>query len=626
MKIWSQLGAIPKAIIIMLPLVGAYFYAKHEHPDLVGDLAARVFPAKQVAPSAQPLAANLPTGSTLPAGATNAPATPVANAEFPQLSALDLQPGCTNLPEVRWGGWFWNTHHGVLYANGGTQATKGSKMCLKGVNLKYVREDDTGKQNEGLTAFAEEYARGVEFPAKGFAIISLMGDGNGATYAGLNPVLTKLGPEYRAETIGFGGYSRGEDCIMGPPAWKADPQQARGGVCSGVLRDGDWNVGMKWLGDNGICNNPDEGTYDPDCMNWVAAADYLDAPKKYNAGYAEDRPVVQSGKKTGKIVHVAVNCTVTWTPGDKMVVDARGGLVKLASTAEYRYQMPMSIIVVRKWARDHRELVDNLLDAMLEANVEITKSDVALRRAAAISALVYHEQGVDARYEYDYFFGKSERDKQGNEVRVGGSSVINLADNCELFGLQSCAPGSQAIYRATYETFGAIAHQQYPKLVPVVPKYEEIADSSFIEDLVRKHGGVAAEKPDRPTFEAARPVTAIVSKRAWHINFATGQAAFSKGAEGQLQQLLRDLTIAGGLAVEVHGHTDNVGSAATNKALSERRAFAVKQWLESHDSAHFGKGHIRTFAHGDENPLEPNETEQGRAQNRRVEVILGTTG
>ena len=56
------------------------------------------------------------------------------------------------------------------------------------------------------------------------------------------------------------------------------------------------------------------------------------------------------------------------------------------------------------------------------------------------------------------------------------------------------------------------------------------------------------------------------------------------------------------------------------------RSFAVKQWLEKQAPVNFPKGRVRVHAKGQEDPVAPNSTPQGRAQNRRVEVVLGTTG
>ena len=58
--------------------------------------------------------------------------------------------------------------------------------------------------------------------------------------------------------------------------------------------------------------------------------------------------------------------------------------------------------------------------------------------------------------------------------------------------------------------------------------------------------------------------------------------------------------------------------------MSEARAFAVQQWLQKKFPINFPAGRVRVFAHGQQNPVAPNATPDGRARNRRVEVVLGT--
>lgn len=614
-------------IIGVLLLVGVALLAvKLFAPGLLDKIA----PAKPVAESTVPLKADLPQG---PAGGSELPppaaAASVSASDFPRITEADLDSyaKCQSGTEARWLHWFWMTHSGVILANEGKEASADSAMCRHGMNLKLQRQDDVVKQGEGLIAFASALKAAADRgernpnPSEGAHFVSLMGDGTAGILTEWNATLDKLGPGYRAKGFFSGGYSRGEDCLMAPPAWKENPQAARGGVCAAYLRDGDWNIGMKWLGDNGICNNPDETTYDPNCMNWVAATTYIDAANKYVAGYAEERPVVNKGKHTGEKRRIAVNCVATWTPGDNIVADQRGGLVKVASTKEYRFQMPMVVIGIDRWMTANQAVVEGFIEASLEGNQRIASDDREFRRAAALSAVVYNEPDTDAAYVYRYFKGATERDKTGLFVERGGSSVNNLGDNCQLFGLQSCAPGSTSIYKATYETFGRIVVQQYPKLVPRFMQYEEVVDTRYLEAVAARQGTVV--RADMPTF-TAEPIRQVLSRRSWNINFATGQAAFSNGARAQLDELFKDLVIAGETKIVLHGHTDSVGNPDANMTLSEARAFAVKRWLMAASPVHFPDRRVDVVAHGQTQPVEPNTTEAGRSKNRRVEVVLGT--
>ncbi|HSN87743.1 MAG TPA: OmpA family protein, partial [Thermoanaerobaculia bacterium] len=339
----------------------------------------------------------------------------------------------------------------------------------------------------------------------------------------------------------------------------------------------------------------------------------------------EDRPIVENGRRTGERKKVCVNGVVTWTPGDGIVAEKKGGLVSVVSTKEYASQMPNVVIGIDKWMKENRGTVEGMLQGFFEGADAVKSSPQALRKAAQISAEVYNESGADADYWEKYFDVVTERDKQGLRVELGGSSVNNLADNMVLFGL---TPGSANLFGATYSVFGDIVKQQYPDLVPTYYPTSEILDTSYVQALASRapQGTTQVAAAETPTFSSAAPVRNVVSRRAWNINFETGSANFTPETERQLDQLLRDLLVASSAAVEIHGHTDSVGNPQANMNLSEARAFAVKEWLERQNPANFPEGRLRVFAHGQENPVAPNSTDQGRARTRRVEIVIGTTG
>src|SRR5258708_1864319 len=111
----------------------------------------------------------------------------------------------------------------------------------------------------------------------------------------------------------------------------------------------------------------------------------------------------------------------------------------------------------------------------------------------------------------------------------------------------------------------------------------------------------------------------IVLNMPGNVTFRTGSAdlnaQFFKVLDGVAQVAKKyDKTI-----IEIAGHTDNVGGADFNRQLSQRRASAVAQYLQSRGVT---EPRIITAADVQDHPISSNSTEQGRAANRRVEVTL----
>jgi outer membrane protein OmpA-like peptidoglycan-associated protein len=69
--------------------------------------------------------------------------------------------------------------------------------------------------------------------------------------------------------------------------------------------------------------------------------------------------------------------------------------------------------------------------------------------------------------------------------------------------------------------------------------------------------------------------------------------------------------------VEISGHTDNVGNAKANKTLSEKRAEACRNYIVSKG---IDKKRLDAIGFGDEHPIAPNDTDEGRQKNRRIEA------
>jgi OOP family OmpA-OmpF porin len=102
------------------------------------------------------------------------------------------------------------------------------------------------------------------------------------------------------------------------------------------------------------------------------------------------------------------------------------------------------------------------------------------------------------------------------------------------------------------------------------------------------------------------------------ITFDTGSDVIRPESGPTLRKILGLLQENGSLRFEIQGHTDNQGGDKVNGPLSERRARAVKAWLVKEG---IEDGRLATKGLGATKPLKPNDTAEGRAENRRVEFV-----
>jgi outer membrane protein OmpA-like peptidoglycan-associated protein len=109
----------------------------------------------------------------------------------------------------------------------------------------------------------------------------------------------------------------------------------------------------------------------------------------------------------------------------------------------------------------------------------------------------------------------------------------------------------------------------------------------------------------------------VLGNLARTVYFNSGKDSFKAETYAILDKIVELLKGFPEEAFDIVGHTDSVGSEKLNQKLSEKRANAVKKYLESKLSNKF-----TATGKGEAEPIASNRTRSGRAQNRRVEITL----
>lgn len=122
-----------------------------------------------------------------------------------------------------------------------------------------------------------------------------------------------------------------------------------------------------------------------------------------------------------------------------------------------------------------------------------------------------------------------------------------------------------------------------------------------------------------PGAEVIREGEGIIVRFDSGILFDFNKTDLKDAAKTNIQSLASSLNQYPGTDVKVYGHTDNIGTAAVNQTVSEKRAAAVKTYAVSQGVP---ASRLVTAGKGFNEPIADNSTEAGRAANRRVEIVI----
>ena len=143
------------------------------------------------------------------------------------------------------------------------------------------------------------------------------------------------------------------------------------------------------------------------------------------------------------------------------------------------------------------------------------------------------------------------------------------------------------------------------------PPAPQLAAPGVVEPAV-----VAPEVLEEDVYENLKPGEEVKFN---HVLFEQGKYVLLEGSSAELDKLVRTMKKYPGLKIRIEGHTDNVGNPKLNHSLSFFRAKVVATYLQQQG---IDLSRVEVEGFGSSKPLADNDTEEGRAKNRRVQFVV----
>src|SRR6185503_18911644 len=291
--------------------------------------------------------------------------------------------------------------------------------------------------------------------------------------------------------------------------------------------------------------------------------------------------------KSGK-----VDAAVSWSPDVYVAARERQGGHILASTKEASNLIADIFVARGDFLQQHPEDARRFVAGWLKGVEMVQKSP---ERAAVL--LQKSLSGVNTL-----------EDAKGMLEDV---KLPDYSENRAFFNPQGSLVNYQSIYQTAQNIWRKIG-----KLSRVYPGYKTV-DTRFLEGVAEYFPRAEEAKPEFEFKTPPKPAAEPILVKTVSIFFPSGSSNLDENAKAVLDTQVVDLAATVGSAyMRISGNTDNVGSRDTNLRLSRARADAVTRFLVSKG---FDRNKFEVVGNGPDKPVASNDTDEGRAKNRRTD-------
>jgi len=294
-----------------------------------------------------------------------------------------------------------------------------------------------------------------------------------------------------------------------------------------------------------------------------------------------------------------VDVACLWEPDVTLALDSRPGAHRLFSTADATELVADVLLARVDFLEDSPELAEKVARVWFEGARRGKADRPAAARLIATAVPRFREElGVDKTL-----------------AALDWMEWTELDDNVRFFGLDGSRPAFDRVYNHADSIW-----INYPQ-AEIVDRFAPagLRDDRIVTRLWEAAGRPVAARKEKYQAEVALTGSPVFTKPI-SVNFKLASAKLDVAAMAVLNnELLPQMEIARGMYLRVEGNTDNQGSAAANRFLSQRRAEAIVDFLVEKGVS---RTRIAARGNGSAKPLASNKTTPGRARNRRTDILF----